>query len=211
MSCSKKTYIHASLTVTVHEPHVVQQRPLGKVPSPSRGGRSSPPGAANDRPTASFALDDGPIDSPGGFYFHQPFAAVGHFDQEVRHDVARAGVFLVVLRGEAGGLSRIWISTGSFRASPRVPDRQRLLLDVNHLRAGNQDDGRRRLELALAADRAALLADMAPGGKSPVYAAGGEKSKGRTIDSCVGHERSSCLAMTRWTVQADSCCLAASA
>ena len=93
----EKAPIQAAPTVTVQEPHVIEERVFeeflfsDQVESPTLLGRKRPA----DR---QLSLDDRPSNPAGGFALHKTFSAVGHLHQEIRHDVARAGVFLSFAR-----------------------------------------------------------------------------------------------------------------
>ena len=86
----------------------------------------------------------------------ESLGAIRHFNQEVGHDVADAGVGLFPRpRGRCGfeqlDLQRIAL------LAPLVPDGQRLLLNVCHNWTGNQDGGRHPFKLPLTTDRSVLL------------------------------------------------------
>ena len=100
-------------------------------------------------------LDDRASNAAGRFDFHEMFSTVDHFNEEIRHDIARAGVFLSSAGCGGRTVEKLDID-GPFRASPCVPDRQRLLLDVGHLGTGSQNHCGGGLQLSLAANRAAL-------------------------------------------------------
>jgi hypothetical protein len=147
--------VHPSLAVTVQQTHVVQERSLveflfrDQVEGPSLLSRKRPA-------DCQLALDDRPSNTVGGFDLHETLSAIDHFNQEIRHDVTRAGAFLSLARYGGRAVEKLDLD-GAFRASPSVPDRQGLLLDVNHLGTGNQDYRRCGLKLSLATNRAALL------------------------------------------------------
>lgn len=85
--------VHPSLAVTVQETHVVQERSQeelsfrDQMEGPSLLGRKCPA-------DPQLALDDRPSNTAGGFDLHETLSAIDHFDEEIRYDVARAGVFL---------------------------------------------------------------------------------------------------------------------
>ena len=81
----------------------------------------------------------------------EPFAVVGHLDQEVRHDVTAllAIATFSAVCGRAVEESDLKVAA---QLSPGIPNRQGLLLDVENLRAGHESHGRGPFELALAAD-----------------------------------------------------------
>jgi hypothetical protein len=140
--------VHPPLPVTVQEAHVVQERALveflfcDQVEGPSFLSRKCPA----DR---QLPLNDRPSNTAGEFHFHETLSAVGHFDEEIRHDVARAGALLSSVWRGRRAVEKLDIH-GPFHVSPSVPDGQGLLLDVNHLGTGNQDHRRRSLRLSLA-------------------------------------------------------------
>lgn len=116
-----------------------------------------PPLLVRKRPAdRQLPLDDRPSNAAGVFYFHETFPAIDHFDEEIRHDVARASVF-VSSAGRGGRAVEKLDIDGAFLASPCVPDRKRLLLDVGHLGTGRQDHCGGGLQLSLATNRAPLL------------------------------------------------------
>jgi len=147
--------LHASFAVTVQQPDVVQQRPAKQF---LFGHQVEGPALLLGEQSAhrQLALDDGPIEAAAELDFDQPLAAVGHFHQEVRHDVGYAGVLLPLAR-----LGRRVVEEFSLdlilHTLLGVPDAQGLLLDVNHPGARHEDHGRRSLKLSLAADRPALF------------------------------------------------------
>ena len=89
----QEALVHASPAITVQKTYVVQERALeessfgDEVKGPSLMSREGPA----DR---QFALDDRPSHAAGGLDFHEALSAVDHLDQEIRHDVARAGILL---------------------------------------------------------------------------------------------------------------------
>jgi hypothetical protein len=80
------TWVHAAQAITVHQSHVLKERSCKEFPlrhnmeSPAAAGRKCPA----DR---QLALDDRPGELGGGLDFDESLAAVGHLDEEVRHDV----------------------------------------------------------------------------------------------------------------------------
>ena len=68
---------------------------MTRIPRPRNPGPpSARPRACSGVLPRQLALDDGPIQSLRGFYFHEPLSAVGHFHQEIRHDVAATRALL---------------------------------------------------------------------------------------------------------------------
>ncbi len=151
----QETFVHTPLAVAVQEADVFQERTLeefllcDQVEGPSLLGCKGPA----DR---QLALDDRPSNAAGRFDLDEPFSAVDHLHQEIRHDVTRAGALFTLERRGGRAVEKLNLDR-PLCTSPGVPDGQGLLLDVGHLGTGNQDDGGRGLKLALTTDRAALL------------------------------------------------------
>ena len=147
--------VQVCLPVTVDKPDIRQQRSLEEFLL----------GDNMERPTlftgqslghGQLALNDRAIESLGGFCFHQPFAAVRHFHQEVRHDVAGAGQ--LGIPGTTFGDPVEKIDLKSLLVSvPRVPHRARLLTDPGHLGTRGEDGCRGPFELSLAANGTVLF------------------------------------------------------
>ena len=97
-----------------------------------------------------------PGESIGGFDFHKPLATVGHLDEAVGNNVAGPGVLPPSARRGGRAVEELNLKS-AFLTLPCIPDRQRLLLEVEDLGTSHEDDGRSRFELPLAADRSALL------------------------------------------------------
>lgn len=102
------------------------------------------------------ASDLRPRESIGGLYLHKPFAMVGHLDEEVGDDVAGPGILHPSARRGGRAVEELNLKS-PILALPRIPDCQRLLLDVEDLGTRYEDDSCGRFELPLAADRSALL------------------------------------------------------
>jgi hypothetical protein len=80
-------WVHAAQTITVHQPHVIQEWSLEE--SAFRHKVEGPTLACCKRPAdRQLTLDDRPGKPTGGLDLDESLAAIGHLDEEVRHDVA---------------------------------------------------------------------------------------------------------------------------
>ncbi len=147
--------IQVGLAIAVEQPEVRQQAAVQKL---LLGNDVECPAVLNGELLAygQLALDLRRRESVRGFYLHEPFAMVRHLDQEVRYNVAALAA-ATALRARCWRTIEQFDLDVVFQLLPCVPDRQGLLLDVEDLRTGYESDGCCPFELALAADRSALL------------------------------------------------------
>lgn len=122
--------IRVCLAVAIHQPEVSEQRVFEELllrdDVESRAALRSVEPAYRE-----FPLNDGPCELLRRLDFHESLAAVNHLDQEIRHDVAHAGILLSWSWRGGRAVEELNLE-GLFRAQPLVPDGKGLLLDESH-------------------------------------------------------------------------------